>query len=100
MGAQNSSLHGFLEEEFERLLQKGKKRLVLRQLLQLRLPAGPWKLDPSHLGVLFVLDRYILQLKSCNDVLISSTLPEDSHRQQKSTEASPCLANRTGMTLR
>lgn len=57
MGAQNSSLYGVLEDEFSRLTQNRKNRINLGQILQLRLPSSPWNLDPSHLGVLFMLDR-------------------------------------------
>lgn len=62
MGAQNSSLRRSIEEEFTRLACHDRKYLLLDQLLQLRLPPSAWMLDPSHLGVLFLLDRYTLVL--------------------------------------
>ena len=64
MGAQNSSLHRSLEEEFERLAYQGRPYLCLDQVLQLKLPPSAWTLDPSHLGVLYLLDRYGLLPRS------------------------------------
>lgn len=63
MGSQNSSLRKTLEEEFSRLASRGEKHLTIEQLLHLRLPPSPWNLDPTHLGVLWILDRFILAQK-------------------------------------
>jgi hypothetical protein len=57
MGAQNSRLYRSLEEEFGRLAYQGRNHLCLDQILQLKLPPSSWTLDPSHIGVLYVLDR-------------------------------------------
>ncbi len=57
MGAANSNLTRCLEDEYHRLVKQGRDYLVLDEVLALRLPPSSWAVDPSHLGVLFALDR-------------------------------------------
>ena len=59
MGAQNSNMRRCIEFEFIRLKSRGRDYLVLSEILQLRLPATSWTLDPCHLAVLWVLDRHV-----------------------------------------
>ncbi len=66
MGAANSNLTRCIEDEFQRLVKQGRNYLVLEEVLALRLPPSSWAVDPSHLGVLFTVDRYIPQQHASN----------------------------------
>jgi hypothetical protein len=59
MGAQNSNLRHVIEDDFaQRTKATGRDWLQLRELLALQLPQSAHSLDLSHLGILFVLDRW------------------------------------------
>ena len=79
MGGENSTMYGCLEEEFSRLTQGKKKRVHLGQVLQLKLPTSAWNLDSAHLGVLFVLYRYLIfsqaRLEDADQFLSSQNYP-------------------------
>ena len=66
MGAANSNLTRCIEDEFQRLVKQGRNYLVLEEVLALRLPPSSWAVDPSHLSVLFTVDRYALQQHANN----------------------------------
>ena len=59
MGAQNSNLRRVIEDDFaQRTETTGRDWLQLRELLALQLPQSAHSLELSHLGILFVLDRW------------------------------------------
>jgi hypothetical protein len=50
----------FLENEFSRLLNKGRKHLVLEEVLRFQAKGATLPVDLCHLGILWVLDRYAI----------------------------------------
>ncbi len=47
----------FVAEEFFRLLKKGRKHLVLEEVLRFQAKGATIPVDLCHLGILWVLDR-------------------------------------------
>ena len=49
----------FIDEEFRRLAKKGRKYLVLEEILRFQAKGATIPVDLCHLGVLWVLDRCV-----------------------------------------
>jgi len=58
----SSKLEKFIAEEFSRLLQKGRKHLVLEEVLRFKAKSATIPVDLCHLGILWVLDRCAILL--------------------------------------
>ena len=58
----------FVSEEYFRLLKKGRKHLVLEEVLRFQAKGATIPVDLCHLGVLWVLDRCAIMV---SDVLPS-----------------------------
>lgn len=57
LGLKNSKTRNYIEEEFKRLVRRGRNHLVLQELLRFRTIGLTLPVDLCHLGVLWVLDR-------------------------------------------
>ena len=57
-GASGDKSEQFIREEFNRLLKRGRKHLVLEEILRWNAKNATIPVDMCHVGVLWALDRY------------------------------------------